>query len=151
MYGMDENGHYVIDIPNMPPPSALKALMRKGHIVHLGAKALDCPFSFEGFKTINVKILSLDYEEEYVDKGTKDKSTCLNFKVLIMDDPNKSMTGTLVANNVFCDGELWLNLLWGNSQKTLNRLQAITDIVKDRSFSAAERLTYKSYKGIMTH
>lgn len=146
MYGIDESGYYVINIPNMPPPSVLKSIMKKGHIAHLGVKALDDPFSFEGFRIVNVKILSLDYEEEHVDRGTKEKSTCLNFKALIMDDPDKSMTGTLLSNNTFCDGELWLDLSWGNSQKTLAKLQTITDIVKERSFSAAECLTYKSYK-----
>jgi len=136
MYGLDESGCYSIDIPNVPTIPALKSAMTKGHIVHLCAKALDDPRSFEGCKIVNIKVLSIEEEQ---------KNAWCNFKVLIMDDPNRKMSGSLVTSAKYCEGFIQLHLSWGNSGKTVDNMNAIIDIVKNRSFSAAERLTYKSY------
>jgi len=136
MYGIDESGYYSIDIPEMPPISALKAIMKKGHIAHLGAKALDHPLSFEGFMIVNVKVLSI--EDEY-------EGGC-NFKVLVMDDPDKELTGSLITSTDYCDGFIHLDLSWGDSHKTLAKLHTITSIVKGRSFNKADHLTSKSYE-----
>ena len=106
MYGIDESGYYHIDVPRAYHPNVLKSIMKKGYIAHLGITAMD--LSFEGFRTLNVRILKC---EDVSDQD--DGYHTYNFKVQIIDS-EMDLFGILAVDDKYEDGEIILLVEWVN-------------------------------------